>query len=155
MRRITWSECGDREKVLARLREEFTDTELVERSADERVQGELDEFFAGKRERFEVAVDPRPQSAFQERVLRRVLHTRFGETVTYGELARAVDKPGAARAVGRVMATNPLPIIIPCHRVLPADRSLGNYTGGVRVKEFLLGLEGVHLETPLLDPSWT
>lgn len=82
------------------------------------------------------------------------MHTRFGETLTYGELAMSVDQPGAARAVGRVMATNPLPIVIPCHRVLPSDRSLGNYTGGVRVKSFLLDLEGVRLETPPLDPSW-
>ena len=82
------------------------------------------------------------------------MHTRFGETLTYGELAQQVGQPGAARAVGQMMATNPIPIIIPCHRVLPADRSLGNYTGGVQVKRFLLGLEGVHLGTPPLDPSW-
>lgn len=154
VRRITWSETGDREEVTDRLASEIEGANLIERTPDAAVRAELDEFFAGKRTRFELAVDPRPTSAFQERVLRRLMHTRFGEVLTYGELATAVDQPGAARAVGRVMATNPLPIVIPCHRVLPADRSLGNYTGGVRVKQFLLGLEGVELETPLLDPSW-
>lgn len=154
VRRITWSERGDRQEVLDRLADEITDVAFEERAPDPDIRRELDEFFGGKRQRFEVAVDPRPASTFQERVLRRLMHTRFGETLTYGDLATAVDQPGAARAVGRVMATNPLPIVIPCHRVLPSDRSLGNYTGGVRVKKFLLDLEGVQLETPPLDPSW-
>ncbi len=154
VRRITWSESGNRPEVIDRLRSELTEAELAERPPDPDVKAELDDFFAGRRQRFDLTVDPRPSSRFQERVLRRLMHSGFGETLTYGELAAAVDKPGAARAVGRVMATNPLPIVIPCHRVLPSDRSLGNYTGGVRVKQFLLDLEGVQLETPLLDPSW-
>ncbi len=154
VRRITWSESGDRAEVIKRLRAELRTAQLGPREPDPRIQAEFVEFFAGQRQRFEIAVDPRPGSAFQERVLRRLMHTRFGETLTYGGLATAVGQPGAARAVGRVMATNPLPIVIPCHRVLPSDRALGNYTGGVRAKQFLLNLEGVALGTPLLDPSW-
>lgn len=154
VRRITWSETGDRAQALSRLESELEEASLSPREPDPRVRTELDEFFTGRRERFELAVDPRPGSSFQERVLRRLMHTRYGQTLTYGELAAAVGRPGAARAVGRTMATNPLPILIPCHRVLPADRSLGSYTGGARVKEFLLDLEGVRLDTPLLDPSF-
>ena len=103
--------------------------------------------YDGKRERFTVPVDPRPTSRFMERVLRQLLHTRFGECITYGELAEAAGAPGSAQAVGNVMAHNPIPIVIPCHRVLPADRSLGHFTGGTDMKRFLLRLEGVELES--------
>lgn len=154
VRRITWAENGDRDEVRTRLATELTGARLAERTPDTNVRHELDQFFEGERRRFELPVDPRPTSAFQERVLRRLMHTRFGETVTYGDLAASVGKPGASRAVGRVMATNPLPIVIPCHRVLPADHSLGRYTGGVKVKEFLLALEGVRFGEPRLSPDW-
>ncbi len=154
LRRITWSEDDDRDALARRLREEFPNASLLEREPDPGMAREFDEFFAGERKRFEIAVDPRPTSPFRERVLRRLMHTRYGETLSYGELATAVGKPGAARAVGRAMATNPLPIVIPCHRVLPADRSLGHYTGGAHVKAFLLELEGVSPGTPLLAPAF-
>ncbi len=68
--------------------------------------------------------------------------TRRGETVSYGELAARAGRPGAARAVGTAMATNPVPVVVPCHRVLPASGRLGHYTGGVERKSALLALEG-------------
>lgn len=143
LRRILWSPAGGDREIYRRLAGEFGAGNVREREPEKDVSAEFEAYFEGRLERFESAVDARPGSPFQERVLRRLLHTRRGEITTYGALARAVGRPGAARAVGRVMATNPLPIIIPCHRVLPADGSLGNYTGGVHIKEHLLAIEGV------------
>ena len=147
LRRILWSSSADREATRSRLGRELGQAELHERKGDKEIQGQLEEFFAGQRKKFDLPIDPRPRSSFQERVLRRLMHSRAGELFSYGELATAAGHPGAARAVGRVMATNPLPIVIPCHRVVPADRTLGNYTGGIRIKKFLLGLEGLALPT--------
>jgi methylated-DNA-[protein]-cysteine S-methyltransferase len=84
-------------------------------------------------------------SEFERSVLRQLYRTRSGQTLTYGALARAVGRPGAARAVGGAMARNPLPIVVPCHRVVPAAGGLGSYTGGVERKRWLLALEGVAL----------
>jgi methylated-DNA-[protein]-cysteine S-methyltransferase len=81
-------------------------------------------------------------SEFQRAVLRYCGRIRAGEVRTYGELARAAGRPGAARAVGQVMARNPLPLVIPCHRVVSAGGRLGGYTGGPAWKEFLLAREG-------------
>jgi len=81
-------------------------------------------------------------SPFRRAVLEETMRIPFGETRSYGWLARQVGHPRAARAVGRVMATNPLPIVVPCHRVLAADGSLGGYGGGLPLKETLLKAEG-------------
>jgi methylated-DNA-[protein]-cysteine S-methyltransferase len=80
--------------------------------------------------------------AFDRLVLARLTKVRPGRTVSYGELAALVGSPGAARAVGGAMRRNPLPILVPCHRVLPQSGKLGNYTGGVKKKAWLLAREG-------------
>ena len=84
-----------------------------------------------------------PQTKFREKVLKATLALRYGETTSYGELARRVGHPGAARAVGTVMSTNRFPILIPCHRVLAAGGKLGGYTSpsGTRLKQRLLDME--------------
>lgn len=82
---------------------------------------------------------------FQRRVLEALLRLPWGQVTTYGELARQAGRPGAARAVGRIMATNPLPIVVPCHRVLGADGSLTGYGGGLELKARLLALEGARV----------
>ncbi len=81
---------------------------------------------------------------FQKAVLSAISQVPAGETTSYGGLARRIGKPGAARAVGRALGSNPIPIIIPCHRALAADGSLGGYSGrgGVQTKQALLALEG-------------
>ncbi|MCU0268734.1 MAG: methylated-DNA--[protein]-cysteine S-methyltransferase [Acidimicrobiales bacterium] len=109
------------------------------------VRRQLDEYFAGRRRRFEVPVDWTLVAGFRREVL-QVLSAEvpYGATATYGELARRVGNPRASRAVGSAMATNPLPIVVPCHRVLRAGGSLGNYSGrgGADTKRWLLGFEG-------------
>ncbi|MBA2764682.1 MAG: methylated-DNA--[protein]-cysteine S-methyltransferase [Thermoleophilaceae bacterium] len=104
---------------------------------------ELDEFFAGRRRSFEVALDWTLIDGFRRHVLQRLAaEVGYGEVASYGELATVVGKPRAARAVGTAMATNPLPIFVPCHRVVRSGGAIGNYGGGVERKRFLLDLEG-------------
>ncbi|RLP06289.1 methylated-DNA--[protein]-cysteine S-methyltransferase [Propionibacterium australiense] len=107
--------------------------------------GELREYFAGTRRRFDVPVDLRLSSPFRERVQRAMLTIGYGRTVSYGRLARMAGAPaGAARAVGGACAHNPVPLVVPCHRVLPAGGGVGNYRGGAAMKTYLLDLEERH-----------
>ncbi len=106
---------------------------------------ELDEYFAGKRRAFDLALDLRGQPEFSIRVLGELARIPFGATTTYGELADRAGSPKGARAVGLVMNRNPIPIVLPCHRVVGANGSLTGYAGGLHVKEHLLRLEGVLL----------
>lgn len=105
------------------------------------VRAELSQYFAGRRRAFEVEVAPRGTD-FQRRVWSLLRAIPCGETRTYSELAAAAGRPRAARAVGRAVATNPIPVVIPCHRVVGADGSLTGFAGGLRFKEGLLSLEG-------------
>ncbi len=102
------------------------------------------DYLEGRRNVFTLAYDLRSLTPFQRDVLTTVQEVPRGKYLTYGELARRIGKPGAARAVGQALGSNPIPILIPCHRVLAADGSLGGYSGrgGVRTKEALLRLEG-------------
>lgn len=106
---------------------------------------QLDEYFEGKRQRFDLAVDLALQADFNLRVLRELARVPYGEVVTYGELAARAARPRAARAVGTVMNRNPLPIVLPCHRVIGANGKLVGYGGGLDRKEALLRLEGALL----------
>jgi methylated-DNA-[protein]-cysteine S-methyltransferase len=112
---------------------------------DDQVAAELDEYFAGRRRRFTVPVDLDGVTASFRRRAYETLHrdVPYGETVSYGELAVMAGHPGAARAVGSAMATNPVPIVVPCHRVLAAGGKIGGYGGGLGMKRTLLAIEGV------------
>ncbi|MET9930652.1 MULTISPECIES: methylated-DNA--[protein]-cysteine S-methyltransferase [unclassified Streptomyces] len=112
--------------------------------AFEEVAGQLREYFAGERERFEVPVDGDAGTEFQRRVWRALEEVPYGSTVSYGEIARRVGSAGAGvRAVGTAIGRNPLLVVRPCHRVIGADGALRGYAAGVERKERLLGLEGV------------
>lgn len=91
----------------------------------------------------DVQIDAGPQTAFQRRVVDRCRKIRFGQTMTYGQLARAAGSPAAARAVGNVMATNRTPLVVPCHRVVASSGGLGGYSaaGGTRTKLRMLEME--------------
>ncbi|WP_282852650.1 methylated-DNA--[protein]-cysteine S-methyltransferase [Gulosibacter sediminis] len=102
---------------------------------------ELDEYFAGRRRSFDLRLDFALSNGFRQSVQRYLPHIDYGRTESYREVAEHVDNPKAVRAVGTACATNPLPIVVPCHRVLRADGTLGDYIGGLDAKSTLLELE--------------
>jgi methylated-DNA-[protein]-cysteine S-methyltransferase len=115
---------------------------VLERDDRLPVLRQIAEYAAGKRRRFETALDwSLAEQGFRRRVLGELAKVRFGHTLSYGELARRAASPGAARAVGGVMAENPIPLVIPCHRVLAAGGKIGGFTGGLGLKRALLALE--------------
>jgi methylated-DNA-[protein]-cysteine S-methyltransferase len=102
---------------------------------------QLREFFAGEREEFDIPLAPRGGTEFHRAVWRQLLEIPFGQTRTYGEIARRLGDPTAARAVGVANARNPISIIVPCHRVIGANGKLVGYGGGLPRKEWLLNFE--------------
>jgi methylated-DNA-[protein]-cysteine S-methyltransferase len=102
---------------------------------------ELDEYFAGARTAFAVPLDWRLSAGFRREVLRATARIPYGRTASYREVATAAGSPAAVRAAGTALATNPLPILVPCHRVLRTGGALGAYRGGVEAKARLLALE--------------
>src|SRR6478752_9210083 len=116
----------------------------VLRSPIDDVRRELDEYFDGRRREFDLPLDLRV-APFPADVLRELALVPYGRTDTYGALAARVGRPKAARAVGTVMNRNPIPIVLPCHRIVGADGSLTGYAGGLDVKRRLLRLEGAIL----------
>ena len=103
---------------------------------------QLDEYFAGDRKRFELPVDLRLSREFGRSVLEQLARVPYGELTTYGTLAARAGRPRAARAVGTVMNRNPVPIVLPCHRVVGSTGALTGYGGGLERKRALLELEG-------------
>ncbi len=102
---------------------------------------ELDEYFAGDRRTFDLPLDLRLSHGFRRAVLEQLMHIDYGTTASYSDVAEAAGNPRAARAVGSACRTNPLPLIVPCHRVVRSDGSIGQYLGGVEAKQLLLSME--------------
>jgi methylated-DNA-[protein]-cysteine S-methyltransferase len=102
---------------------------------------QVEEYFAGRRTSFDIALDLRLSAGFRRTVLGHLAAISYGHTESYAEVAAATGHPGAVRAVGSACATNPLPVVVPCHRVVRSDGSLGGYLGGLEVKRTLLELE--------------
>lgn len=132
----------DEEEFLTRLLEHFGDRPIVRSTALDHVRRALDRYFAGKSFTFEDKVDLGDVTPFQRRVLAATARVPAGRVATYSEIAARAGRPRAMRAVGNALHRNPVAIIVPCHRVLRSDGSLGGYGGGPHVKEFLLKLEG-------------
>ena len=110
---------------------------------------QVEAYFAGERHDFELPLDWSLISGFNRQVLRELASgVAFGQVVGYGDLARRVGQPGAAQAVGVAMGSNPLPVVVPCHRVVERDGGIGGFGGGLETKRQLLALEGV-LPQPL------
>jgi methylated-DNA-[protein]-cysteine S-methyltransferase len=107
----------------------------------DRVAFEVEEYFAGRRKVFEVPLDFRLATGFRRGVLRHLPEIAYGHTESYAQVAAAVGSPKAVRAVGTACATNPLPLVVPCHRVVRSDGSSGGYVGGADAKHTLLALE--------------
>jgi methylated-DNA-[protein]-cysteine S-methyltransferase len=102
--------------------------------------GQLRSYFAGEREEFDLPLAPEG-TPFQQEVWRRLCEIPYGETISYGELAKRIGNPQASRAVGLANGSNPIPIVIPCHRVIGSNGKLTGYGGGLPIKEKLLALE--------------
>jgi methylated-DNA-[protein]-cysteine S-methyltransferase len=141
--RITFDPEPERElDLLARL---YGSRVLRASRPVERLRLELDEYFEGRRQHFDVEPDVRVMPEFNRRVLAELSRVAYGSTTTYGALAAQVGNVRAARAVGTVMNRNPVPIVLPCHRVVGASGKLVGYGGGLHRKEHLLRLEGALL----------
>jgi methylated-DNA-[protein]-cysteine S-methyltransferase len=137
----------DRDEVLRELAERLSPRILASRRATDEVRHELEEYFEGRRTRFEIPVDRRLIRGIARDVLRATSRIPFGRTATYTEIAERIGRPRAARAVGNALGSNPIPIVIPCHRVLRSGGALGGYGGGVPRKQHLLALEAGSLST--------
>jgi methylated-DNA-[protein]-cysteine S-methyltransferase len=111
----------------------------------ERAAAQLSEYFGGQRSGFDVPLDWGAMPPFQRAVLEATADVPFGHLDTYAGIARKIGKPGATRAVGNALGRNPIPVIVPCHRVIRSDATIGGYTGGLDKKQRLLSLEGVLL----------
>lgn len=117
-------------------------------TATAEVREALEAYVSGELLSFDFPIDYRlVRSDFQRRVLRRLRRVPRGKVMTYGEIAEAVGRPRAARAAGTACARNPIPLIVPCHRIVPADRTVGRYGGGPWRKKFLLELEGADVRS--------
>jgi len=132
----------DRDRVLAEIAREISPRILESAATTDDVRRELEEFFAARRTRFDVRVDRRLIHGIARDVLRATSRIPYGTVSTYGAVAGTIGRPAAARAVGRALGSNPIPIVIPCHRVIGAGGALTGYAGGLPRKVALLELEG-------------
>lgn len=122
-------------------------SEIVEGYRYHELEEALELYFSGEKVEFlSFPIDLSPLSHFQRAVLDEVRKIKWGEFRCYQEIGEMLGNKGMARAVGQVLASNPLPIIIPCHRVIRKDGSLGDFSWGVEWKRFLLGLEGIRIK---------
>jgi methylated-DNA-[protein]-cysteine S-methyltransferase len=145
--RVAFAE-EDSEEVLLRLSRELSPRIVESDTTLERERRELDEYFAGRRRNFELALDWSLIGPFARRVLRATAGIPYGGVLTYGEVAGRAGSPRGSRAAGNALGSNPIPIIIPCHRVLRAGGALGGYGGGIDRKRSLLELEGALTDGP-------
>lgn len=137
-----------------RQRERGMEPERLERIEDaapdvqailQRAAAELREYFGGQRAQFDIPLDWGRMAPFQRAVLEATATVPFGHVDTYAGIARKIGKPGATRAVGNALGRNPIPVIVPCHRVIRSDATIGGYTGGLGIKHRLLAIEGITL----------
>lgn len=131
----------DFDRVLSSLADKVSPRVLEFPRRLDTVASELDEYFAGRRRSFDVDLDYAMSAGFRRTVQRYLPHIGYGHTQSYKQVAENVGNPKAVRAVGTACATNPLPIVVPCHRVLRSDGGLGGYLGGLEAKTTLLELE--------------
>jgi methylated-DNA-[protein]-cysteine S-methyltransferase len=138
--------CFGGRKILRETHPELWEMDEVKDTSEAPSARSISAYLNGRVGTLRVPIDMAlVSSEFDRLVLGRLFKVRPGQTVSYGELAAVVGRPGAARAVGGAMRRNPIPIVLPCHRVLPASGRLGNYTGGVNKKSWLLAREGIRL----------
>jgi methylated-DNA-[protein]-cysteine S-methyltransferase len=133
----------DSDALLADLAARVSPRVLEAPAELDEVRRELDLYFAGKLDRFDLPLDWRLSSGFRQRVLRAIDRIPYGQTRSYTEMARKAGNERAVRAAGSACGSNPIPLVVPCHRVLRTSGALGGYGGGLPMKQALLELEGV------------
>jgi len=131
----------DHDSVLATLAQSISPRVLNAPARLDAAAREIDEYFAGGRVAFEVPLDLRLSRGFRREVLLQLLEIGYGKTATYAWVAAAAGNPKAVRAAGSACATNPIPVVVPCHRVVRSDGTIGRYAGGSDIKKILLTLE--------------
>ena len=131
----------DHDAVLQHLADRVSPRILLAPGRLDVVAHELDEYFAGARTAFDVPLDWRLSAGFRSTVLHHLPEIAYGRTASYATVAQLAGNPKAVRAVGSACATNPLPVVVPCHRVVRSDGAMGGYLGGVEAKRTLLTLE--------------
>jgi methylated-DNA-[protein]-cysteine S-methyltransferase len=141
--RVAYTEPGSADDVLEDLAARVSPRMLEAPERLDEPRRELDEYFGGHRKEFDLAIDWSILRGFTLKVLRETARIDFGELRSYAEVATAAGSPRAVRAAGNALGANPMPVVVPCHRVVRTGGALGGYTGGVERKEFLLHLEGI------------
>ncbi|HET6867571.1 MAG TPA: methylated-DNA--[protein]-cysteine S-methyltransferase [Solirubrobacteraceae bacterium] len=140
--RIAYVDHSDEDSVLEHLAAHVSPRILAAPRRLDEPRRELDEYFAGRRERFDLPVDWALTRGFGRRVLQATAKIPYGATATYKQMATQAGSPRASRAAGNALGSNPIPIVVPCHRILHSGGGLGGYTGGLEKKRLLLGVEG-------------
>ncbi|MEX0992565.1 MAG: methylated-DNA--[protein]-cysteine S-methyltransferase [Solirubrobacterales bacterium] len=140
--RIAYGDFWDAEEALNDLAARISPRVLEVPSYFDGVRSELDEYFAGKRTSFDLPIDWSLTGGFTRKVLKHTAKIPYGEVSTYRDMAAAAGSPRGARAAGNALGANPIPIVVPCHRVLHSGGGLGGYGGGLEYKKLLLELEG-------------
>jgi methylated-DNA-[protein]-cysteine S-methyltransferase len=141
--RLSYSDYRETDEVLQDLATRISPRVLEAPARLDPVRRELDEYFEGRRTEFDIPIDWSQLAGFTRKVLRATARIGFGETSTYAGVASGAGSPRAVRAAGNALGANPMPVVVPCHRVLRTGGALGGYTGGTERKEYLLRLEGV------------
>ncbi|MGH2894995.1 MAG: methylated-DNA--[protein]-cysteine S-methyltransferase [Solirubrobacteraceae bacterium] len=140
--RLAYVDEGQEEAVMEDIAARLSPRMLSAPRRLDEPRRELDEYFAGRRRAFDLTLDLRLLSNFTRRVLNATAEIPYGEVATYKEVAAAAGSPRGSRAAGNALGSNPLPIVLPCHRVLHSGGGLGGYTGGLQRKRVLLTIEG-------------
>ncbi len=133
----------DHDVVLTRLATELSPRILRAPHRLDAAATQLDEYFSGRRRTFDVPIDLQLAHGFRRTVLTHLRDIAYGETASYAMVAEASGSPAAVRAVGSACANNPLPLVVPCHRVVRSDGSIGQYLGGTEAKQALLAMEAI------------
>jgi methylated-DNA-[protein]-cysteine S-methyltransferase len=144
--RIAYLDSSEQERVLAELARRVSPRVLLAPRQLEEDRRQLEQYFTGTRQAFELPIDWRLCSGFGRRVLDAAVHIPFGALSTYKQVAIEAGSPRGSRAAGNALGANPLPIVVPCHRVVHTGGGLGGYTGGLERKRLLLGVEGHELD---------
>ncbi len=140
--RVAYPGFRSQDEVLEELAVKLSPRVLEAPARVDRARRELDEYFEGRRQRFDLPIDWSLTSGFTRAVLRATARIPYGEVGSYATVAGEAGSPRAVRAAGNALGANPMPVVVPCHRVLRTGGALGGYTGGIERKEFLLRLEG-------------